>query len=91
VKESYGAAKQQHTFTVSLKLAAISWLHEKESCIAPWSFIRTNIIGLYIYSCKLSRAMAILVSEVEFWFHSQVCLENFTLKFVLRISLWYYV
>jgi len=33
VKESYGAAKQQHTFTVSLKFAAISWMHEKEFCI----------------------------------------------------------
>jgi len=45
VKESYGAAKQQHTFTVSLKFAAISWMHEKEFCITLWSFIWTPVTG----------------------------------------------
>ncbi|KAL9327678.1 hypothetical protein ACSQ67_002681 [Phaseolus vulgaris] len=45
VKESYGAAKQQHTFTVSLSFAAISWMHEKEFCITLWSFIWTPVTG----------------------------------------------
>lgn len=66
VKESYGAAKQQHTFTVSLNCTDDGF-YSTRKCALFYAFgllFEQELLGDDTCSCKKQRAIALFAGEV---------------------------